>query len=404
MTTGIEGGGVTGGGPPSGSTGGVGANSGISNFTSQNTIKTRAAVARVLSGSGFGKVCVIGDSTTMGAFSNGVTFAGNKPLAFPAQLAKILNSYGVPATNDSWFGSGNVAPATAAGYNAYNTAVTFPIAGFAPGAIQGLGAFAMASTTSGATLAFTPTIAFDTVDIYFLGGVPAGTFNVNVDGGASLQLVTPSGTHLPQVVTISGIALATHTLNIVTTSTNGVFIAGTAVRASGTPRIEVYNAGWSAAEVLNPGNGAVSYAQPADGTHQYVYFAALPVVAPDLTIINLTINDIDLQPSSVSFYQAALQTMVTQALASGDCWLMVGNPGNKASWTTNPGVAGAYQAAVYSLAASNNIPIVDITARWVSYAVTNPVMAYGDAGTNALHPSTVGNSDIATALAALFPR
>jgi lysophospholipase L1-like esterase len=379
-----------------------GGNNGLFNYSAQNTAHLRAAVARVLAGTGTAKVALVGDSTTMGAYASGVIHAGNKPIAYPAQLAKILAAKGIPATNDSWFGTGNVTPATAAGYTAYNAAVTFPVAGFAPGSIPGLGAFAMASTTNGATLAFAPTIAFDTIDIYFLGGVPAGTFNVNVDGGASLQLVTPGGTHTVQVVTITGVALATHTINIVTASASPTFIAGMAVRASATKRVEVYNMGWSSVEVLNPGNASISYALPTDGTHQYVYFVALPVVAPDLTIINLTINDIDNQPSSVAVYQAALQTMVAQALVSGDCVLMVGNPGNKANWTTSPAVAASYQAAVYAVAIANGIPVIDLTQRWTSYAVTNPVMPYGDAGATALHPSQVGYADIARAVAGIF--
>src|SRR6266702_7636152 len=369
------------------------AQSGISNLTPQNTGHVRAAVARVLAGTGICKVACIGDSIALGAFANGVVYAGNKPLGYPAQLAKILTARGLPATNDSWFGSGNVAPATAAGYTAYNAAVTFPVAGFAPGAIAGLGAFAMASTTNGATLAFTPTIAFDTIDIYYLGGT-GGAFNVNVDGGATLQTITPSGTHLPFVATITGVALATHTINIVTNSATGVFIAGMAVRASATPRVEVYNCGWSAALVS-------TYAQPTNSTFQYNYFVALPAMAPDLTVINLTVNDIDQQPTTVVAYQTALQSMIAQALVSGDCALMVGNPGNKASWTTNPGVAAAYQAAGANPAAAAGIPLIDITQRWPSYAVTNPVMPYGDPGVTALHPGQSGHADIAKVIAGL---
>lgn len=379
-----------------------GGNSGISNYTAQNTGRLRAAIARVKAGTGVAKIACIGDSTTMGAYSNGIVFAGNKPLAFPAQLATQLAAKGIAATNCSFFGTGNVAPATAAGYNAYNPAVSMT-GGFAPGAIATLGAFAFASTTLGATLSYVPenSFAFDTVDIYYLGGT-GGAFTVNVDGGATLATITPTGTHNVQVTTVTGIALATHTLNLVASAATGVFIVGVAARASGTKRIEVYDMGWSAVEVLNPANASISYAQPTSPTNQYNYFVGLPVVAPDLTIINLTINDIDNQPSSVAVYQAALQTMVTQALVSGDCVLMVGNPGNKANWTVNPAVAAAYQAAVYAVALASNVPVCDITLRWTSYAITNPVMAYGDAGANALHPGTVGNGDMATALLAFF--
>lgn len=381
-----------------------GVNNGVANLTAQNTGHLRAAIARVRTGSGIAKIAVIGDSTTMGAFSNGVVFAGNKPLAFPAQMASQMSAKGLPSTNCSWFGSGNVAPATAAGYTAYNPAVTFPIAGFAPGSILTLGAFPLASTTNGATLTYTPenAFAFDTVDIYFLGGVPAGTFNVNVDGGASLQTVVPGAAHTVQVVTITGIALATHAINIVTNTASPTFITGMVARASGTKRVEVYDMGWSAAVVLNPAALGASYATPLSVTNQYVYFNALPVVAPDLTIIHLTINDINNQTATPAVYQAALQTMVVQALVSGDCLLMVGNPGNTAAWTGGI-VAPQYQAAVYAVAAALGIPVVDITKRWTSYAVTNPVMPFGDAGAGAIHPSTVGNGDVADAILSIFP-
>lgn len=378
-----------------------GAASGISNFTAQNTIHLRAAVARVKAGTGIAKIAVIGDSTTFGAYSNGSIYTGDKPLAYPAQLATQLAAKGIPATNCSFFGSGNLTPATAAGYNLYNAAVTMT-GGFAPGNIPTLGAFPMTSTTNGATLAYVPenSFQFDTADIYYLGGT-GGAFTVNVDGGSTLATITPTGTHVMQKTTVTGITLGTHTLNCVTSSSTGVYIVGIAVRASGTDRVEVYNMGWNAVVVLNAAAPTNSYAQPTSSTYQYNYFTSLPVLAPDCTIINLTINDINNQTETVASYQAALQTMVVQAQVSGDCILMIGNPGNTVAWTGGI-VAPQYQAAVYAVAQATNVPVCDLTQRWVSYAVTNPVMAYGDAGANALHPGTVGNADIATALLEFF--
>lgn len=365
----------------------------VSNLTAQNTSKTRAGIARLRAATGTFRVAMVGDSTTVGFDSALSGYTNAKVGSVLNRLATLLTAKGIAAQSDSFFGNGNVG-GNATNYNAYNPLVTFPVAGFQPsGSLPGLGGQAFQCTTSGGTLAFTPVSAFDTIDVYYFQSGTAGSFAVNVDGGAALQTINANGTPTNLLkATVTGASLATHTVNIVASSGSPVFIVGIAVRASTVPRVELYNMGVAATTIS-------SY---ESGSFPFNLLAQLPVVAPDLTFINLTINDINTQVTTVAAYQAAMQLAITAALGSGDVILMIGNPGNTAPWTAGV-IAPQYQAAIYALAQLNNLPVLDITQRWVSYAVTNPILPYGDAGAGAVHPGPAGYADIALAMDQALP-
>jgi lysophospholipase L1-like esterase len=371
--------------------------SGVSNFTAQNTILTRAAIARVRAGTGSMKVACVGDSTTTGAFATGNVSAGNRPFSYPSQLANILTARGLPAQSDSFFGSNNVIGGIAA-YVLYNVKVT-SASGFIVGPTTSLGGPSFQSTAVGGVLSFTPTTAFDTIDIYWLPN--AGyTVTVNVDGGATLATITGSPPGVMGHTQITGVTHGTHTINLTQATGTGV-IVGVAVSDSTTPRVAVYNMGISSGFVNDTASAALSVLAPL-ATNKFGFFSGIPLVAPDLVTINLTINDINQQVEAVADYQAALQAAVVAAQATSDVILMIGDPGNTVAWTGPNPSAPAYQNAVYAVAQATNVPVCDITQRWVSYAVTNAVMPYGDTGVGSLHPSRVGYADIADALSSFF--
>lgn len=56
--------------------------------------------------------------------------------------------------------------------------------------------------------------------------------------------------------------------------------------------------------------------------------------------------------------------------------------------------AAEFVGVVKQLAAANNLPMIDMTTRWTSYAYTNPVMAYHDP----FHPGALGYSDFELAV------
>lgn len=367
---------------------------GLYNVNSQNTPHLRAAIARIRSSNGNARFGIAGDSTTVGAYAtasgSGNEFNNVKVLAVPFQLAAILSARGIPAQNDNFMANGNVG--SLANYTTYYPAVTSAVTGFAAdGSFPIFGGFSFDASTNGATLAFEPVTAFDTIDVYYFTFSTLGSFTVNVDGGSTLATVnTGTGTGNVAKTTITGVSHGTHTINIVTSSGTKVYILGVAVRDSTTPRVEIYNLG-----------GASATAEIYNSTANFGTIQALTAMALDVLFINLTINDINLQSASIATYIANLTSLIsTQQAAGGDVVLMIGNPCNTAQWTSGgaTSVAQKYMAAVYLLATSLNLPLIDITQRWVSYAAANAVMPYGDAGAGSLHPSKTGYADIADAI------
>jgi lysophospholipase L1-like esterase len=353
---------------------------GISNFNAQNTRKLLAARARVVSNSGLARVAYIGDSNTAGAWSTGNGLASNAISGSPpVRIAKtVTGNDGLTAISDSWFGAAGLV--TQANYNAYNSKVV-AAGSWNPNNFFTLpGGFAMLANTV-SNFAFTPTSAFDTIDIYTMNVAAGGSFTVNVDGGATLATITTVAANVYTKNTVA-CTLGTHTINCATTSTSSTWLCGMAVHNSTAAALEMYNMGIS-------GITAATYNVAGMA-------AALATIAPHVTLINITTNDINTTPTSIAAYTANIQALITAALATGDCILMIAIPASGANW--NNGVNLTYQAAVYALAASNNIPILDLTQRWVSYAVTNPIMPYGDI----LHPGPAGYADIAAAMTIFF--
>lgn len=387
-----------------------GAGTGVFNLTAQNTKQIRAGVARIRAKTGTFKVACIGDSTTMGAYASGVVFNGNKILSWPTQLANILTGLGLPASSDSVIATNNVTPQTMAGYNGYNPLVSASST-MIPNLVPSLGGYGFYSNSvNGANLLFTPAGTFDTVEVIFLQNNPGfGAYQVQVN---SVNLGTAQSTNgavgVVKVNAGTGTRFTNGTtqVSVAATSTSPVYIVGVTVRDSTIPRVEIQNMGASGGWVYNSNptyQFQSIFSSPTDpaNPNQFGFYPGIVAAAPNLTIINTTINDINSQINSIPVYTAQLAAGITQALTVGDVVLMIGNPCNAAGWTGGI-VAPLYQNAVYALAQQFNIPLIDITQRWTSYAVTNPIMAYGDAGVGSLHPSSVGYADIAQAVRLLF--
>ena len=357
--------------------------SGISGLTAKNTLHLRAGLANVRSGLAPLKIAFVGDSTTLGFGGGGSLDTGGKAASYPTRFSQILTGRGIPSQTDSWFGQG----AVSGNYSLYNPLVTV-LSGFtADVGIQTVGAAGFKSTATGSVLSFAPVAAFDTMDIFTLNNAGLGSFTVNVDGGATLATVNTSagGTYVKNTVSCS---LGIHTINCTTTSNSYTNIAGIAVRASGTPRVECYNMGWDS-------SAAGQWASPSTWSP----IQGLATIAPNVTFINLTINDINSTSALNANYTNYLQTIITQSLSTGDAILMIGNPCNNSKWTTgSPSLANQYGNVVYALAQSNNIQLVDITQRFSSFASWNSVAPYYDT----LHPGALGYADIAAALSLIF--
>lgn len=342
----------------------------------------RAALARMRAGTGRARVLLIGDSTTdgAGAGTSGTTnLVGSEAKNRGNSLATILKALGIPSSYNSFVSDGNVTlnSVTLQQYDPRVSAFGTGWATFSPQKIPGGILIAFSGATPG-TFTFTPTGAVDTAVIYFVRQTTSGSFAVNVDGGSTISTPTTSGTANSVGSATITFTKGTHAINLVATGNGNINLMGIVTYDSTTPAVDIVNAGWYGATLTNWIDNTAAYS-PLNVASDY---------QPNLTIIQLTINDSN-GGATPANYSANLQTLVTACLTTGDVVIESGIPSNTTQATN--GQLASIVAAARAVAASNNLPFWDINARWTSYAVTNPIMPYFDSD----HATAVGYADIA---------
>lgn len=342
----------------------------------------RASIANVRAGTARARLVLLGDSTTVGAgsgASGNVHLNGAFAKAYPRGLGSLLNSYYAPVSDNSFFNDQNVA-AQSVGYGSYDTRVSLG-SHWGTAVLSYAGnVFKFTSGSGAGTLAFTPVGAFDTLQIWYLQQPAQGSFAVNVDGGASLGTINSAGTAslLTQSYTVTK---GTHTVNMVANNDGNLFILGCLCWDSTTPAIDLIQAGTY---------GATAQSFNTIG-NIWSSLTVQPQLSPDLTVVCLTINDSN-TGTDLFTYKVNMQAVITAALSTGDCVLMVGAPSNTPQATT--GILQRYIDVLRQLALANSIGMIDLSIRWTSYAVTNPLMPYFDT----VHPAAIGYQDIAYAV------
>ncbi len=337
-----------------------------------------AAVAKVRAGVQLGKAALIGDSTTTGtgAGSGGAGLTGARAKSYPTVLATLLQAYQVPAQANSFFGgAGQTSTYFSSGYDP--RVIQAPGTGWQPNA-SSLGGGAFQNTTTTDPLQFTPVDAFDTMVIYYIQNTGFATWTVNVDGGATLATVNSAGTSSVQTSTVTT-TLATHTINIARTGVGtSAYIIGIDTYDSATKKLSIWNMGQSGTKVAD----WVLAVNPWDKLN------ALGTVAPDLTIIDLGINDWTAGTDPTTF-AANYQTLITKAQLSGDCILMVPVPSSTSSAST--ATQTIYADIIRGLAVTNTCALVDMIYPWGSYTISNGLGYMYDN----LHPLPAGYADMA---------
>jgi lysophospholipase L1-like esterase len=356
--------------------------SGLSNVRPQNLQHWRKALASVRDGTGRAKLLLLGDSTTAGTGSgSGGTSntVGAYAHSFPRALAPLL-ARSVTVNDNSFIGDQSMSVVVTP-YNSYDPRVTIGTGWtYTPGTIGGF----MFKFNPGANtlLSFAPAAAFDTMVIWYSKSSTGGSFTVNVDGGATISTInTNAGTSSLSSSTLT-VAKATHTININASNNTTFFILGIITYDSAVPAVDLIQGGAHGSSVA----GLVSA-----GGSPWSPVPALSTFAPDLTVMDLTINDSE-NGTALDTYRTGLQQLITAAQATGDVILMVGPPSNTTIATN--GTLDQYIAVMRSLALANNCGMLDLKTRWVSYAVTNPVLPYSDSK----HPGRLGYQDIAAAV------
>jgi lysophospholipase L1-like esterase len=338
-----------------------------SNIDPTKFLKWRKALAKVRAGAGSAKLLCVGDSTIAGAFVN-------QQASVPGRLSALLNSYYVKSDIDTIFASNGMSATVTV-----DSRVTVGTGWTANFASWGAGGWSSASGAAG-SLSYTPNTSFDTVTIYYVKNSGHGSVTVNVDGGASLGTINASNASLAVASTTYTVTAGTHTINITGATGGQVFILGIEVALSTAPAVHVANAG----------KGASKTSDWIGTSGPYDFLTMFDLYQPDLTIIDLGINDAGVS-TSTSTYQTNLTTIVTKAQLYGDVLLTSFPPSGGSPHST---VEPTYLPILQAVATAKGCGYVDLYSRWVSYASAN---ALGFMNDN-LHPNSLGYADWAQAI------
>jgi lysophospholipase L1-like esterase len=350
-------------------------------LTPQNFKKWRKVLAKVRTGESQAKIFCLGDSIT---FGEGATF-GTNPIyrnCWPKRLAELLNAQYIPA--DVGLATGGTGAPVADTRFTLGTGWTYatPNFGFGNHTINGAAAAA-------GNLVFSPTHPCNTADIYYASA--AGSFSscsVSIDGGATTTLTSSGSLSLAKVTKSLGSVATNHTITLSAPTTPGGFnyfmLVGIDAYDNTTTKVRVSTtgvAGTMTTDWMNSGNAVRS-------------IESLQTYAPDLTIINLGVNDAS-TPLSLATYISNMGTIITAAQASGDVLLTGCIPTDPVTFPGRATVELDYSTnGLKSLSNTYGCGVVDWNARWVDYATANAAGYMQDT----IHPTAAGYADMAQAL------
>jgi lysophospholipase L1-like esterase len=344
------------------------------NFTSLNLANWRKVLAKVRAGTANAKLAFIGDSTTASWY--GVTDTTVRSKAYPNQCASIMAGLGITTGVQSFWGNNRLNNSTSlAAFDSRAAMGAWTIELFS-NAIGG----SFLKGAAGTAFSWTPAVQVDTFDIYYING----SFNANIDGGANTAN-TPGGVNVKKMTMTA--ALGTHTLNLTYVS-GTVYVMGVDAYNSAVKQVSCWNWGYYGSDTTNW----------VTSTNLYDAVPAITFMAPDLSIIDLTINDIG-NSVPVATAKTNLQTVINTCRLSGDVILNVPVPGQISGGRTQA-VIDSFASMIYDVAIANDCPMVSFNRRWVNYTSSNALGFMADA----LHPSTIGYVDKGQALSNVLSR
>lgn len=356
------------------------------NFTPANFRRFRAALARSRAGGAVARISFYGDSNTsgyQGPNSNDYTrgYAARAQGILDGKLGSVKN--GLIFTR---IGGANPKPdprfVLGTGWSEF-ASTSQGMAG--AGAIQGTAN----GTTGNLDITLAGVNAFTIWYPVYGSGPTALAFNI--DAEAATVVSANNATASMGKTTITTATVGTHTLHI-KSNTGGVpyihAIEGFDNTLAGATRVT--------ASGLNGGtavdwNLAPSPTDPWDPSK--VVFNP-NIDAPDLTIINLSINAHN-AGTPIGTYTAAMNTFIAKAKATSDVILVASAAGGAPDYS---GLGwGAYLTAQRDIAATNGCGLINMQDRWGPYATANaaPYLLWNDQD----HPSNAGYWDMGQASA-----
>lgn len=324
------------------------------------------------------RVLFIGDSTWFGGDSEGDFIIPNSS----DWLATDLTNAGIPANDNSICGGSTVSgdgeragrdPRVSIGSWVENLLTT----GTLGGAI-------FQTTATGTAMVYTPGTSVNAFNIWYSEFSGAGTFSATATGGTADSIAAANSTTTVAMATVTtATPSASNSLTLNNTSGGTNYVECIEAYNNTTKNVDIINAGWwGSTSSVDAVSGAAFNTLPMIGT-----------VAPTLIVFEQGINDWE-ESVPVTTTIANMQAVITKAKAvSADIILVTGAPD-----ATNTTLEAQQISAMQALALKNNIPLIDINTRWVSYAAGNALGDYIDT----IHPNSVGHYDIAESISKML--
>lgn len=355
-------------------------------FTETSVSKWRAAMARQRAGGSLAKIAFYGSSTTYSLFQAAPLQDNNYPSRV-RQMMKNSNLFGNVYEGEVWLTKYQAASGGATSIDSRFTIgagwVT-DVNGF------GVGTYALGNNADASALDFATTTPCTGFTVTYITNPTFANFSYAIDGGATTNVDASLSTG-SAVLTISGLSYATHTLTIklVINGTKRVIISNIRQDDSYRPAGGVY--------VTSAGiNGSVTGNWDENNGHGGTSLPlAFTRTAPDLTVIQLGVNDAVNAVSTSTFY-TNYKAIVTYAKTAGsDVVIMIPHPPDPTY--TNLSTWQNYVAKLYQIAKESDCSVIDMQQRWPAYSVgsISPYSYY--ASGDQIHASDKGYWDIATA-------
>lgn len=333
------------------------------NYKPSQVRRLRAGLGRVKGQTGYCKIGFWGDSTVVGAYGG-----DTGKFSWPAQLKAFLAAAGYPSA-----GTGLV-PC----FNNYSAAE--PRITLFSGEVS-LGSFSnmVTNSTNLNGVQFDTTGTGETGTIMEVWYDDAGaSFEVTLDADATRLPVATGGTSTTKFKRWTGLANAVHKA-IAWRTTGTKSVLGFELLNNATYGVRTYNAGISGAKTDSLASAAYRNVQQT--------MLKTAGWGADAVFIMCETNDAG-QGTSVATFKANIQAAITAAVnAQTDVILVTGFPLNGTDLTP-------YTAALYELADSNDLPLLDMQARWGTWAAANALGLFND---NA-HPVAAGYADAGRAV------
>ena len=276
----------------------------------------------------------------------------------------------------------------AAGMGVQGTGVTYAGQAFAvsdPRWTFSAGGVAQVSVRLSATIdntswaQFASDIAGQNVKIHYQHD--GGSFTYSIDGDTAVA-VAPNGSAANGVVTVTGLANTTHTVKITGTNATATKLIG----------VEVYG-NTNGLNVTVAGVGGSVTANWTGSTYADNWTMAR-LRAPALTVVAMGGNDATTSVPLATF-RANLEGIIALNTYSSSGTLLVVMPhANTVDLTTYR----TYVSAMYDVADSEGVDLVDMSHRWGSLTQATA----GNLMVDTVHPNTAGHEDYASAVAAMI--